>query len=311
MPGVQEFQISISPIRRVVPSRVVQVEKSIRMNHQRNHVVLLLLAAALLLPVAQAGTLVAYFSPPKVMSTDVTGVTTETFDNPLTHPDAITYLSTIGTFTVPAGNVLPVIGADAYGGAGDAAYPNGSPYMYVGSRNSADATTATLTLLTPADYFGFWWSAGDPLNRLTIYDGGTSVATFQTSDIVSLLSTNPVALNGTVYQNSAYYGNPNTGSHAGTDSSEPFAYVSLVATGFTFDRIVLDNNGSSGFENDNLSVTSSPVDVPNNYAQFVYVKNVNLSNDPPSSTDTPEPATAGLLGAGLVGGFLALRRKRR
>jgi len=279
------------------------------MNRQRKHVVLLPVVAGLLLPVAQAATLAAYFSPPTVMSANVTGVNTETFDNFLTHPNATTYLSTIGTFTVPSGDVLPVINADQYGGAGDAAYLNGSPYMYVGSRKAGDATTVTLTLSTPADYFGFWWSAGDSSNRLTIYDGGTLVATFQTSDIVNMLSTNPVALNGSVYQKSAYYGNPNSGSNAGKDSSEPFAYVSLVATGFSFDRIVLDNSASSGFENDNLSVSSSPVDAPDNYAQFVFVKDVTLVTDPPSST--PEPATAGLLGVALIGGFFALRRKRR
>jgi len=224
------------------------------------------------------------------MQSVIPGVVTETFDELplLTLINSAGFASPIGTYV---GNTsrIGVIAADQYGGAGN------SDYMYVGSRQGGDSTSVTLTLNTPADYFGFWWSAGDAANRISVYSKGVLVAQFSTSDITSLLANNPlIALNGTTYQTSAYYGNPNTGQFSGQDNAEPFAYVNLVASGFTFDKLVLDNATNSGFENDNNSVFSGTVNIPQDFPSFVKVVDVPFST-------VPEPGYPMLLGLLFVG----------
>ena len=250
---------------------------------------------------ASAATLSVYLSPPGQMSSVIPGVVTEDFNAvALLTSSSTTYDSNIGIYTVPNGFRMPVIAADQYGGA------NNSQYMYVGSRHAGDATTVTLTLDVAANYFGFWWSAGDSKNRMTIYNNGTVLAVFQTSDITSLLANNPVvAINGTQYQTSAFKGNPNTGAFHGQDGSEPFSYVNLVALGVTFDKIVFDNNGSSGFENDNHSVYTGVVDIPRDFPSFAKVVDVPFVNDP-----VPEPGTGILLG-GAFASLLVVRTSYR
>ena len=126
-----------------------------------------------------------------------------------------------------------------------------------------------------------------------------------TGDITSLLK-NPagqvVALNGDTYSSSSYYGNPSA-EFLGQDSSEPFGYVSLVTTGFTFNEVVFSNIGGSGFENDNNSVYSGSLDIPGDYSSFVEV------SDLPFTNPTPEPSTAGLAGAIIAAGLIAGRKK--
>jgi len=235
------------------------------------------------------------------MASVIPGVVTETFDDPalLTLISPTGFTSPIGTYV---GNTsrIPVIAADQYGGAGN------SDYMYVGSRQGGDSTSVTLTLATPADYFGFWWSAGDAANRISVYSKGVLVAQFQTSDITSLLANNPlIALDGTTqYQSSSWYGNPNTGQFHGMDSAEPFAYVNLVATGFTFDKVVLDNATNSGFENDNNSVYDGIVNIPRDFPSFVKVVDVPFENSP-----VPEPSYSMLLGLLLVSATYWRRRR--
>jgi hypothetical protein len=253
---------------------------------------------------AHAASLSVYLSPPGAMSSVLPGVLTEDFNNSaLLNPVAgASYGSPIGTYSVPAGKKMAVIAADDYGGA------NNSQYMYVGNRRTGDALVVTLDLSTPRNYFGFWWSAGDASNRLSLYSGGLLIATFQTSDITTMLATSPIyALDGvTSYLSSQYKGNPNTGPYSGHASGESFAYVNLVATGFAFDKIVFDNNGTSGFENDNHSVLTGNVDIPRDFPSFVKVVDVPFINNP-----VPEPGTGALAGAALMGGLVALRKLRR
>jgi hypothetical protein len=252
------------------------------------------------LGVAQAASLSVYLSPPGIMSTEIIGATTETFDsvNAATW-SGVTYQSPIGDY-VGNNTKLPIIAADQYGGA------NNSNYMYVGTRHPGDSTSVTLTLATPEDYFGFWWSAGDSHNQISVYSGGVLIATFVTADITTLLSKNPlIALSGVQYQTSAYMGNPNTGTFHGKDASEPFAYVNLVASGFTFDKLVLTNDATSGFENDNHSVYALPVDIPRDYSSFVKVVDVPFTNNP-----VPEPGYSALAGLFLSGAtYWGLRAK--
>ena len=255
-----------------------------------------------------ASSLSAYLSPPGQTSSIVAGVKTETFNNPGLLAGVMTYNSAIGVYSAVSPNAygqtvtrIPVVTADAYGGA------DGSDYMYAGKRKNGDATAVDLLLSQASNYFGFWWSAGDATNVISIYDDGQFVAQFTTGDITTLLQ-NPsgqvVALNGDTYSSSSYYGNPTT-EFPGQDSSEPFGYVSLVAAGFSFNEIVFSNIGGSGFETDNNSVYSGSVNIPQNYSSFVEV------SDPPFVVHAPEPATAGLAGVMIAAGLLAGRKKIR
>lgn len=247
----------------------------------------------------KANSLIAYVSPPGVMSSAISGAATETFNDPnLLTSQSTTYASVIGVYSVASGFVMPVIDADQYGGA------DGSQYMYVGQRRGGDATTVSLALPSPVNYFGFWWSAGDPLNRISVYSGGIFLASFQTDDITSLLSSPTVqAIDGSVYQSHDYYGNPNVGPNQGADAGEPFAYVSLVATGFSFDEVVFDNAGGSGFENDNNSVYAGALNIPRDYTDFVKVTDVPFNS-------VPEPSSFALISLGAIGMTWVRRRFR-
>ena len=76
-----------------------------------------------------------------------------------------------------------------YGGAGGS-----GNYFAIGAESSS-TDPVTLSLSSEANYFGFWWSAGDVNNSITLLQNSTALATFTTANIVALL---PNTLNGTV-----------------------------------------------------------------------------------------------------------------
>ena len=138
--------------------------------------------------------------------------------------------------------------ADAFGGAGGT-----GKYLTINANINAADTSTTLTLATPQRYFGLWWSAGDPNNVLQFYSGSTLLETFTTNSVVNFINKQS--------NKSAYYGNPNNGK----DTREPFAFLNFFANpsdpSVTFDRVVLTNSGSSGFEQDNHTIASSYIDI--------------------------------------------------
>lgn len=137
----------------------------------------------------------------------------------------------VGTF-----DQLYINKADAYGGAADATNPKGSLYSVQGA--GTPVTGSTLQLDIASSYFGMWWSAGDPRNVLTFYSGDTLVGTFTTSSLLNLLP-------------STYDGNP---INRKINSGEPYAFINFYGDEkTTWDRIVLTNDGSSGFESDNYT----------------------------------------------------------
>jgi len=90
-----------------------------------------------------------------------------------------------------------------------------------------------------------------------------SVWDVHTADLLGFLNNGAgtiTATNGTVYQTSAYFGNPNIASGS-RDATEPFAYVSFVISGATIDTLWFYNTSATGssFESDNHSVISSAV----------------------------------------------------
>ena len=131
---------------------------------------------------------------------------------------------------------LYVLNPDQYGGAIDASHPNGTRYSVQGVGTSV--INSTLSLNHNSSYFGMWWSAGDAQNVLDFYKGNSLMAEFTTSNMLSALP-------------SSYDGNPKNRS---LDSGEPFAFINFFGDQNTaWDRIVLRNNGGSGFESDNYT----------------------------------------------------------
>jgi hypothetical protein len=247
---------------------------------------------ALLAPVLRATSISVYLSAPSAQATFVGAATTETFDT-ATAGTYQTYASVIGTYGITGQDSFVIQGADQFGGA------SGSQYMTFGAQ-SGNANPIDLALTTPADYFGFWWSAGDANNGLTFYSGTTAIGRFSTATILSLLQpTTVTAVDGTVYQSSQYFGNPNNSAQ---DTGEHFAYVNFLVNGGTVTNIVFDNSSSTGtgFESDNHSVYNGAVTVAPS-AVFV------------STIATPEPASWALClgGAGILAGLFCRRRMQK
>jgi len=185
---------------------------------------------------ARAG-LVFTIENPDVESTSVSGALTENFD---TVPIGVigTYVSpTIGG-TYSGGQVIP---HDQYGGAGGA-----GQYDVVGL---GATTSQTLQFASGKTYFGMWWSAGDPSNKLEFFDSSNSLlGSYVIGDIIPFLSP-------------AYLGNPDTGENPG----EYYAYLHFTTTeGSLIDRVVFSNVTTSGFESDNHSVFDQPIKPPGN-----------------------------------------------
>lgn len=214
-----------------------------------------------LAPFVTASTLVK-FSAAGVQNTEVSGTTNFNFNDLNYGYDMSTVdAGGIGQFS---GLATEVTGQ--YGGAA-----GHSQYGVVGYPGNGNAT---LTFGAPASYFGFWWSAADAQNTLTLYSGNNAVLTLTGSDLVNSL--------GACGNGNAYCGNPNNG----LDAHELFTYVNIFGTnGTQFSSVSFANGPGTGFEFDNLA----------------YI-------DPPA---VPEPATWSCLALGLGAlSFLKLRARK-
>lgn len=121
--------------------------------------------------------------------------------------------------------------------------------------------SVTIDLSAPRNYVGMLWLAGDATNTIVLRSGGTEVATFSTSDILSLVPKAPgevEAVGGESYTKTEYYGSryyPD--SNCGNPCNEPFAFIHLVAPiGVTFDQVQFVQGPGGGFEFDNLTVAN-------------------------------------------------------
>ena len=184
---------------------------------------------------AQADTLVTFSEAPNQTTSTLSGTQVFNFDNLSTGLNTNVNWSGVGTF-----NQLYIKGADQYGGAADAAYPNGSKYQVEGA--GSGYLSSTLTLNTPSSYFGMWWSAGDPNNVLTFYDGSTVVAQYTTASLMAALP-------------ASYDGNPLDRTE---NSTQPYAFINFYGTPTTqWTSIVFSNTNSTGFEADNFTVRAA------------------------------------------------------
>jgi len=241
---------------------------------------------------AQVTSLMAYIAAPNTQTSSQAGnvgALTQTFNSLPLGNQTTPYLSNIGTYQFSTTAKGDILAADQFGGA------NGSKYMSFGSQSGTSAPI-TINLNSSYNYFGFWFSAGDPNNGITFYSNGTQFTRFSTADIVSLLSGATVtAINGTTYNSSSYFGNPNNPTQ---DTAESFTYVEIVTTG-TFDKVVLDNSGttSTGFESDNHTVYAGNVIVP---TSDVFVTQLTVV--------VPEPAHYMVLFGLMIGCLVAGQR---
>ena len=175
--------------------------------------------------------IVTYAEQAGAMNSTLSGTSVYDFNNnPLGKSTNVAW-SGVGTF-----DQLYVLNADTYGGATDATHPNGTRYSVQGVGTSVLKTT--LSLDEASSYFGLWWSAGDAKNVLQFYNGDALIAEFTTANLLAALPAD-------------YFGNPRNRS---LDRSEPFAFINFFGDANTaWDRIVFQNNGSSGFESDNYT----------------------------------------------------------
>jgi hypothetical protein len=174
------------------------------------------------------------------------GSLTETFDSLASGGLPAAGSFAVGSFSASGAAILP---ADQYGGAGGA-----GQHVFM---------NGTLSVAFPASkYVGFWWSAGNSPNTISLYDSGASLlGTLTTESIVSLLGTpsSPlavIAVDGLSFSGDQFYGNSNF--NPSPNDQEPYVYVNLGLTDPSLAFTRIDFSGA-GFELDNLTIA------PNRY----------------------------------------------
>ncbi len=214
---------------------------------------------------ASAPTVEFYLSAPLVQGTFQPGATVETFD---TMPLAVTNSAVLAIGTITGGSIC-AFDAGTFGGAitssATPVSPGGVGTRYASPRTNCGTPSVndsvTISVTTPINYFGFYWTGGDASNQITLLSGGQVVASFSTSDLMNLINSNALApINGgSSYASADYLYNPrylqspnNTPLQNGYPGY-PFAYVHAVITGGAFDQIRMT---AGTFEFDNLATAS-------------------------------------------------------
>jgi len=153
-----------------------------------------------------------------------------------------------GTTTYTYSSNLEIKNANQWGGA------NGSKFI---TQKSLDSIRSyTINVNEEQKYFGFWWSAGDPYNKITFKKDGVIVAEFKTEDLVNFINSSGVE------NTDSYYGNPAFNSDGGHEN-EPFSFVNIFFKKGSYDQIVVATltAGGAAFESDNHTFSAEDEDI--------------------------------------------------
>jgi hypothetical protein len=255
----------------------------------------LILSLSAVLATAASAQVHVYVSPNDIQTAEdsgIIGVTddqifTEDFSSRPANSSINGYTSAATGVTYTTDNGGKVQENDQYGG-----YDSGN-YLGVPATRST-----TLTLATAAQYFGFYFTAGDANNLIKIYSGNTLLLSFSTQSLIDMLPNTAgskiTAINGDKYSTVNYYGQP----VSNLNGNEPYAYLHFVTDGTqTFDRIVLSQQGSAAiFESDNHSILTVAPTIPDSLVAVPY--------------EVPEGGP-GALALSVLAGSLGFVRKKR
>jgi uncharacterized repeat protein (TIGR02543 family) len=237
-------------------------------------------------PVSAAPTtssLTVYLDQPFVQGTYVASGTVVTQDfNSSTLGEGTCPTITGGTFS----GDCKVEGAWEYGGAAVSATDD-DPTVGVSATGRYVSTGGKITISFAQDqrYLGLWWSAGSAGNSLNFFKDDTLLLTVTTETIMPLLGEAPgwqndddwdrlnkdlgnvissIGPNPSSYPKVWYFGNPlgytsNPPTNISSQrSDEPFVYLHMFAGGtLTFNKVELASTNGSGFEFDNLAVSTT------------------------------------------------------
>ena len=153
-----------------------------------------------------------------------------------------------GTTTYTYSSDLEIKNANQWGGAGGSKFITQEVLESIRSYN--------IKINEEQKYFGFWWSAGDPYNRITFKKDGVVVAEFKTQDLVNFINSSGID------NTDEYYGNPSFDSDGG-HNNEPFSFVNIFFKQGSYDEIVVATltAGGSAFESDNHTFSASDEDI--------------------------------------------------
>ncbi|MEM8721024.1 MAG: Ig-like domain-containing protein [Cyanobacteria bacterium P01_G01_bin.39] len=185
---------------------------------------------------------------------------------------------TNGTTTYNYGSNLEVKTANQWGGAGGS--------KFITQKKIEEIRSYTINIDEDQKYFGFWWSAGDPYNKITFKKDGTKVAEFKTEDLVNFIKSSGVS------NTQDYYGNPAyTGSSTG-HLREPFSFVNVFFKKGAYDEIVVATltAGGSAFESDNHTFSAVDQDprgeiLPNATTSAAVDDTINTDEDSSTTVD--------------------------
>jgi hypothetical protein len=198
----------------------------------------------------------------------------------------------VGTYVTGATQLTRISSPDIFGGAGTGTVPGpgnaGSQYLISGSEPGL-----TVTFTSPARYVGFWWSAGSAGNFVELLDQNDNVLVqLDTTDIIAFLSSAATftALDGTIYNNSQYFGNPFTDPQG--DPGGSYVYINIALDNSVAPTTVIKkirlwqdavNHPNSLFELDNLAMSKDfPEPPPGSWVET----NLKITIiDPPVTAD--------------------------
>ncbi|WP_432460046.1 Npun_F0296 family exosortase-dependent surface protein [Agarivorans sp. QJM3NY_25] len=215
---------------------------------------------------SQAGVIYS-IEKPGIQSSQVSGLTlTEDFDQLSNNSLAKGYQADFGYYSVKKGTAK-IHKFGVYGGA----FGEGK-YLFI-PNNSA----VKLSFDQAVGYFGFWWSAGDSGNQLSITTKSENLM-FATHQILDAAVLEP-----------EHYGSP---TRVSGNKREPYGYVNLFAE-TEADKIVSIEFFGRNFETDNHTTS---------------IQRERITGLTLAAVSVPEPKSSWLIGLGLL--LLMIRQTR-